>query len=25
LEVPLVRFVPRFVPKYRGLANGVRR
>jgi len=25
LEVPLVRFVPRFVPKYRGLANGIRR
>ena len=25
LEVPLVSFVPRFVPKYRGLANGIRR
>ena len=25
LGVPLVRLVPRFVPKYRGLANGIRR
>jgi hypothetical protein len=23
LEVPLVSFVPRFVPKYRDLTNGI--